>query len=57
MLASGTERLTNDNTLITVGEGDRILEIGADGKDVREHAHPFHESAGEAVIAPTGVRF
>jgi hypothetical protein len=40
---AGAQRLPNGNTLIAVGVGGRILEIGADDQVVWEYVNPYTE--------------
>ncbi len=46
-LVSGSQRLPNGNTLICLGEGGRLREIGANGAIVWEFENPYIEEATE----------
>ena len=46
-LVSGSQRLPNGNTLICVGEGGQLREVGAGGAIVWEFKNPYVEEPGE----------
>ncbi len=45
-LVSGARRLRNGNTLICVGEGGRLREVGAGDEIVWEYVNPYDEQEG-----------